>query len=69
MISRLLGGIEPMPVKNDIYFRHLKAGEKDNKRSDKCVAEDREARAARNSHSRAWYYWCRIPFRHCNGSR
>ena len=34
MVSRLLGGIEPMPVKNDTYFRHLKAGEKDYKRSD-----------------------------------
>jgi hypothetical protein len=29
-----LGGIEPVPVKNDSYFRHLKAGEKDYKRSD-----------------------------------
>jgi LuxR family transcriptional activator of conjugal transfer of Ti plasmids len=34
MVSRLLSGIEPMPVKNDTYFRHLKAGEKDYKRSD-----------------------------------
>jgi len=34
MVSRLLGGIEPMPVKNDTYFRHLKTGEKDYKRSD-----------------------------------
>jgi hypothetical protein len=34
MVSRFLGGIEPMPVKNDTYFRHLKAGEKDYKRSD-----------------------------------
>jgi hypothetical protein len=31
----ILGGIEPMPVKNDSYFRHLKAGEKDYKRSDR----------------------------------
>jgi integrase len=29
-----LGGIEPMPVKNDSYFRHLKPAEKDYKRSD-----------------------------------
>ena len=34
MGSRLLGGIEPMPVKNDTYFRHLKPGERDYKRSD-----------------------------------
>src|ERR1700741_4981758 len=34
MVSRLLGGIEPMPVKNDTYFRHLKPGEKDYKQSD-----------------------------------
>jgi integrase len=34
MVSRFLGGIEPMPVKNDSYFRHLKPGEKDYKRSD-----------------------------------
>jgi integrase len=34
MVSRFLGGIEPMPIKNDSYFRHLKAGEKDYKRSD-----------------------------------
>jgi len=34
MVSRLLGGIEPTPVKNDTYFQHLKAGEKDYKRSD-----------------------------------
>jgi hypothetical protein len=34
LVSRFLGGIEPMPVKNDTYFRHLKAGEKDYKRSD-----------------------------------
>jgi hypothetical protein len=34
MVSRILGGIEPMPVKNDSYFRHLKASEKDYKRSD-----------------------------------
>jgi integrase len=34
MVSRLSGGIEPMPVKNDTYFRHLKAAEKDYKRSD-----------------------------------
>jgi hypothetical protein len=34
MVSRLLGGIEPMQVKNDSYFRHLKAIEKDYKRSD-----------------------------------
>src|ERR1700760_2897026 len=34
MESRLLGGIEPMPIKNDSYFRHLKADEKDYKRSD-----------------------------------
>jgi len=30
----IFGGIEPMPVKNDTYFRHLKPGEKDYKRSD-----------------------------------
>jgi hypothetical protein len=29
-----LGGIEPTPIKNDSYFRHLKADEKDYKRSD-----------------------------------
>jgi hypothetical protein len=29
----IFGGIEPMPAKNDTYFRHLKAGEKDDKRS------------------------------------
>src|SRR3974390_2050162 len=34
MVSRLWGGIEPMPVKNDTYFRHLKPSEKDYKRSD-----------------------------------
>jgi hypothetical protein len=34
MVSRFLGVIEPMPVKNDTYFRYLKAGEKDDKRSD-----------------------------------
>jgi len=34
MVSRFLGGIEPMPVKNDTYFRHLKPAEKDYKRSD-----------------------------------
>ena len=34
MVSRFLGVIEPMPVKNDTYFRHLKADEKDYKRSD-----------------------------------
>ena len=29
-----MGGIEPTPIKNDSYFRHLKADEKDYKRSD-----------------------------------
>jgi integrase len=30
----IFGGIEPMPAKNDTYFRHLKPGEKDYKLSD-----------------------------------
>jgi hypothetical protein len=34
MVSRFLGGIEPMPAKNDIYFRHLKPAGKEYKRSD-----------------------------------
>jgi integrase len=34
LVSRFLGGIEPMPTKNDTYFRHLKPSEKDYKRSD-----------------------------------
>jgi hypothetical protein len=34
MVSWFLGRIEPMPAKNDTYFRHLKLAEKDYKRSD-----------------------------------
>ncbi len=33
MISRALGGIEPMPAKSAPYFRHLKPATKDYKRS------------------------------------
>jgi hypothetical protein len=34
MVSRFLGGIEPMPAKNETHFRHLKPAENDYKRSD-----------------------------------
>jgi integrase len=34
LVSRFLGGIEPVPAKNDTYFRHLKPCEKDYKRSE-----------------------------------
>jgi hypothetical protein len=30
----IFGGIEPIPAKNDTYFRHLKTGERDYKQSD-----------------------------------
>ena len=45
-------GIEPMPVKNDTYFRHLKPGEKDYKRSDITVWTNRcppKAKATRSN--------------------
>jgi hypothetical protein len=34
LVSRFLGGLEPVPAKNDSYFRHFRPGEKNDKRSD-----------------------------------